>query len=160
MAAAPAPTSTVDLRAVAADQAAADIGEGSDGKLAALVAREEGAQRGLLVEAGDTGGTVAAGEAEVESWPHPGRSAAPRRGRAARGRELGRAASDGEIAANILVIELVGPAGEHDLAAIHDGETVGERAGEVEILLDQEDGHLPLERNSSSTRPMSLMIEG
>ncbi len=159
MAAAPAPTSIVDRGRVAADQAAADIGEGGDGEVAALVAREEGAERGLLVEAGEAGGAVAAGEGEVEPRrrrrpppPAPrGTEAAPRAAAYGRGRG-GRDASDGEIASNILVIELVGPAGEDDLAAIHDRETVGEPAGEVEILLDQEDGHLALASATARAR--------
>src|SRR5215218_10236765 len=41
-----------------------------------------------------------------------------------------------------LLIERRRVAGEHDLAAIHDEDPVGELLREIEILLDQDDGHL------------------
>jgi len=44
-----------------------------------------------------------------------------------------------EIAADRDLVHLLATAGEHDLAALHDQIGGGEVAGEVEILLDQED---------------------
>src|SRR3984893_501633 len=40
------------------------------------------------------------------------------------------------------LVEIVAVAGKDDGAAVHDGEMVAERAGKVEILLDQHDGDL------------------
>ena len=55
---------TVTRGGVAGDQAAADVDEGGDGEVAAVVAGEEDAQRRALVEVGEAGAAVAAGEAE------------------------------------------------------------------------------------------------
>src|SRR5215218_7188499 len=52
------------------------------------------------------------------------------------------AASDGEPAPDIGLVDLARAALQHDLAAVHDVEAVGEVAGEGEVLLDQQDRHV------------------
>ena len=66
-----------DRGRVAGDQAAADIGEGGDGRSPHSWRGKKARKRGLLVEAGEAGGAVAAGEGEVE-LPPPRPSAARR----------------------------------------------------------------------------------
>ena len=109
-------TSTAALRAdldrdrgpVAGDQAAADIDQGRHRQVAGLVAREQGAQGRALVEAGQPRAAVARGRR-----PSSTATAARPVRRLARG---GADGSDGEVASNIRVVELVGAAGEHHLA--------------------------------------------
>src|SRR3977135_4312408 len=51
-------------------------------------------------------------------------------------------ASDGHVAAHGVGVEAFARARQHDLAAVHHREIVGELVGEFEILLDQQDRHV------------------
>ena len=53
-------------------------------------------------------------------------------------------ASDGKAAADIGFDHLRACSADDDLPAVHDGKTVGQVARKLEILLDQQNGHLPL----------------
>jgi hypothetical protein len=61
---------------------------------------------------------------------------------------------------HILAIHLVLRTGRDHLATRHDHEGIGQLAGEVEILLAQQDAISPRWRSRRMTRPMSLMMEG
>src|SRR5258706_3015279 len=47
-----------------------------------------------------------------------------------------------EVAADVVLGDVGDRAGDDDLAAHHDGELVGEVAGELAVLLDQQDRHV------------------
>ena len=51
--------------------------------------------------------------------------------------------SDREPVPDILFVELILASGEHDIAAFHHGDALCEAPDKVEILLDEEDRHIP-----------------
>ena len=98
------------------------------------------------------------------AWRSPSSTVRPSRTRSDHAqfadRALQRGASDREAASYILLVQLLPPPRQHDVAAIHHHDRLREFLGEIEILLHQQDGHSPRDRNSAITRPISLMMLG
>src|SRR5215469_8597589 len=76
-------------------------------------------------------------------------SAAPSPRSSLSGSGIAGAASYREIAANIGFHHVASVAGQYHFAALHDDIALGQRAGEFEILLDQQDCHVAPRRETA-----------